>query len=175
MGKFSSPKFTPSPTPSPCTCVSSVLLVVLGVDLCLERDVVVCELAHLGVVDAEDFCFFVCAEAKARGEVHDPAYDELMAIALQQTAWGNKRTNGLGGKKTHRHDEGVAEGCARVGELVGELDPVPVEPASGYHGDSIGAGDAGLGEEPSHQITDQPSHCMGGEDLQGRKDEPLPT
>jgi len=46
-------------------------------NLLLDADVVVCELAHLGVVDTDNLRFLVGAEAEARDEVHDPEDDGL--------------------------------------------------------------------------------------------------
>jgi hypothetical protein len=67
--------------------------------------------------------------------------------------------------QTHCHNERVAEGRTRVGELVGKLDVVSVEPTSRYHSESVGAGHASLGEEPSHQVTNESSHSVGCKDL----------
>lgn len=41
-------------------------------DFCVEPDVVVCELAHLSVVDADDLGFFVATETKTGDVMHDP-------------------------------------------------------------------------------------------------------
>jgi hypothetical protein len=46
-------------------------------DLCLEADVVVRELAHFGVIDAEDFGFGRAAETGPGCEVEDPEDDGL--------------------------------------------------------------------------------------------------
>lgn len=50
------------------------VVVVLGPswDFRFEPNVVVCELAHLGIVDTQNLGFFVAAETEARNVMHDP-------------------------------------------------------------------------------------------------------
>jgi len=90
----------------------------------INADVVVCELAHLSVVDTDNLGLLRGTETEARDEVHDPEDD--------------------GGD-----DKGVAQASARIGELVGELDPVLVDPATGYDSEAIEGSDIGLSEDAS--------------------------
>lgn len=77
-----------------------------------QFNIVVCELADLSIVHAEDFSFFAGAETQAGDEVHDEEDDAGAA-------------------------EGVGEARDGVGELVGELDPVAVEPAALDDGEAV--------------------------------------
>ena len=67
------------------------------------------------------------------------------------------------------HDEGVAKACARIGELVAELDVVVVEPASGDDGDVVEACDRSLGEEAGEDVTDDSADAVRSKDLHLRK------
>ena len=79
-------------------------------------DVVVREFAQLMVVDAEDLCFFGGAQAEARDQVHDEENDAGA-------------------------EERIGEAGDGVGQLVAELDVVPVEPATGDNGHAVEVGD----------------------------------
>ena len=86
-------------------------------ELSLDGYVVVRELSHLSVVHAQDLLLRIVERNAAAGdEVHDPDDD--------------------GG-----HDEGVSHAGGAIGDLVSELDPVVVEPASGDDGDAVEGGD----------------------------------
>lgn len=41
-------------------------------DFLLDTDIVVCELAHVGIVNTKNLSFLSGAETEARDEVHDP-------------------------------------------------------------------------------------------------------
>ena len=88
----------------------------------INADVVVCELAHLGIIDTDDLGFLRSTEAEARDEVHSPEDD--------------------GG-----HDKGVAQTSARIGKLEADLFPVPVDPASWNRWAAVESSNLGLGEE----------------------------
>lgn len=113
----------------------------LGAKLSVDCNVVVSELAHLGVVDTDNLGLFVGAEAAAGDEVHDPEDD--------------------GG-----HDEGVGDAGGGVCELVAELDPVVVEPASGNGGDAVKGSDGRLSEEASADVADETTDGVSGEDIE---------
>lgn len=80
-----------------------------------ELDVVVGELAHLAVVQAQLLLLGRHAQAQAGDEVQEEQDDA-------------------------GHDEGVGEAGDAVGELVAELDPVVVEPAAGDLGEAVEVG-----------------------------------
>lgn len=61
--------------------------------------------------------------------------------------------------------ERVAEASDGVGELVGELDEVLVEPASRDFSEAIEAGDGGLGEDTSKQVAGDTTDSVGSKDL----------
>ena len=109
----------------------------------VDADVVVRELAHLGIVDTEDLGLFVAAHAHAGDEVEEPEDD--------------------GG-----HDEGVGHARDRVCDLVAELDVVVVEPAAGNGRAAVEARDAGLGEEACEDVADESADGVRGEDLRHR-------
>ena len=106
----------------------------------IDPDIVVRELAHLRVVDAEDLGLLGRAQAHAGDEVEEPEDD--------------------GG-----HDEGVGHARDRVCDLVAELDVVVVEPAAGDGRAAVEARDAGLGEEACEDVADEPADGVRGEDL----------
>ncbi len=81
-----------------------------------QLDVIVRELANFGVVHTEYLCFFGGPESEARDQVHDEE-DETGAT------------------------KAVGEAGDGVGELVGELHPVVVEPAAGDFGETVEVGD----------------------------------
>ena len=93
-----------------------------------QLHVVVRELPDFGVVHAEDLCFFGSAETEARDEVHD---EEDKARAA----------------------EAVGEAGEGVGQLVGELHPVSVEPAAGDFGEAIKVSNVLAGGNVSRDIS----------------------
>lgn len=93
-----------------------------------QLNVVVRKLADFGVVHAEDLCFFGSAETEARDEVHD---EEDQARAA----------------------EAVGEAGEGVGQLVGELHPVRVEPAAGDFGEAIQMSNVLAGGNVSREIS----------------------
>jgi len=97
----------------------------LRANIGINADIVVCELAHLSVVDTDNLGFLRSTEAETRDKVHDPEDD--------------------GGD-----DKGICQASNRIGELVGELDPVAVNPAT-FNGcqAAIEIGDLGLGKKAS--------------------------
>lgn len=129
-------------TSTTAAVVRSTSQLSLGAELGVNSNVVVRELAHLSVVDTDDLGLLVGAEAAAGDEVHDPEDD--------------------GG-----HDEGVGDAGGGVGELVAELDPVVVEPASGDDSDAVEGSDGRLSEEASADVADETTDGVSGEDLTG--------
>jgi hypothetical protein len=111
-------------------------------DLARELDVVVGKLANLGVVDAEDFGLLCDAETKAGDHVHQKE-DQASA------------------------DEGVGAAGERVGQLVGELDPVVVDPAALNDGSVVEMGDVISGKEGGADVADEAADAMNGKDVQG--------
>lgn len=93
----------------------------------IDANIVIRKFTHLRVVDAKDLGFFCGSKTQARDVMHDPEDD--------------------GGE-----NKGVPETSGGVGELVGELDVVVVEPASGDVGDAIEACDTCLGEETGQKL-----------------------
>lgn len=106
----------------------------------VNAHVIIRKLSHLRIIHTEDLRLLVAAHATAGDVVHDPEDD--------------------GG-----HDEGVAEACGGVGELVGELDVVVVEPAAWDDGDVVEPGDGGLCEEACEEVADDSANGVRGEDL----------
>jgi hypothetical protein len=109
-------------------------------ELSLDSNVVVRELAHLRIVDAEDLGRVVRAETETRDEVHHPEDD--------------------GGD-----DERVRHACDGVGGLVAELNPVVVEPATTDDAEGVVGGDTLLGKEAGQEVTDNTSNGVRSEDL----------
>ena len=85
-------------------------------DIPRQLHVIVRELADLGVVHAQHLGFLRGAQLQTGDQVHDEE-DEAGAA------------------------EGVGEAADGVGELVGQLDPVAVEPAAGDGGEAVEVGD----------------------------------
>jgi hypothetical protein len=104
--------------------------------------VVVCELADLSVVDAEDLGLLSSAEGEARDQVHQEEDDA-----------------GQG--------EGVEAACHGICELIAELHPVVVEPAAGDHGYAIQMCNVVGGEESSEDVADEAADGVFGEDIEG--------
>jgi hypothetical protein len=113
-------------------------------ELGLDTDIVVRELAHLRVVNAENLGLLIAAEAEAGDEVHDPEDDG-------------------------RHHEGVAETGRGVGELVGELDVVVVEPAAGDDGRTVVVRHRGLCEETGEEVANDATNSVRRKDLRNKK------
>ena len=107
----------------------------------LEADVVICELAHVVVVHANNLSLLSRAHAEEGDEVHDPEDDR-------------------------GHDEGVGEASGRIGELVAELDPVMVEPAAVNHGNTVEAGNRRLREESGKDVADDSADSVDSEDIE---------
>ena len=84
-------------------------------DITAHLDIVVGKLTDLGVVDAHDLVLLAAAEVQAGDQINEEE-DDAGA------------------------DEGVGEAAYGVGELVRELDPVPVQPAAGDHGVAVEVG-----------------------------------
>lgn len=82
----------------------------------LELDIVVRELAELGIVETHLLFLGGGAQAQAGNEVHQEEDDA-------------------------GHDEGVGEAGDAVGELVAELDVIVVEPAARDLGEAVEVGD----------------------------------
>lgn len=110
-------------------------------DLARELDVVVGELANLGVVDAEDLGLLGRAQRQAGNHVHDEE-DEAGA------------------------DKRVAAARERVGQLDGQLHPVVVEPAAldGRH--AVERGDVVCGEEGRQDVADEAADAVHGKDVE---------
>lgn len=113
----------------------------LGTQVGINANIVVGELSHLSIIDANDLGLLRSAKSEAWDEVHDPKDD--------------------GG-----HDERVAEASAAVGELVAQLDVVAIWPASRDLGEAVEVGDISLGEEGGEKVADDSANTMGGEDIE---------
>jgi hypothetical protein len=72
--------------------------------------------------------------------------------------WGNN--------DTHGHDERVGQARHRISELVTELDPVLIQPATRDHCDSVKAGDACLSEEGGQDVASDTTDSVSREDLE---------
>lgn len=107
-----------------------------------QLDVIVRELANLGVVDAENLGFFGSAQMHARDHVEDEQ-DE------------------------RRADEGVGAPREGVGQLVAELDPVVVEPATFDDLHVIQVGNVVGSEKGGADVADQAADAVHGEDVEG--------
>jgi len=110
-------------------------------ELGVGSNVVVRELAEVGIVDTDNFGLFRRTQSQSRDEVHDPAEDS-------------------------RHDEGVGTCGDGVGDLVAELNPVVVEPSTWDLGDTVEARDGCLGEETGHDAADDTSNGVGRKDIE---------
>lgn len=62
--------------------------------------------------------------------------------------------------------KGVGESCDRVGELVSDLDEVPVDPAAGNDGYAIEVSDVVSGEDTGEEVPDDASNAMDAEDVE---------
>lgn len=71
----------------------------------------------------------------------------------------------MGEGTTYGHHERVRKARHRVGELVGKLNVVVVEPAAVNHGDAVETSNAGLREQASEQVADNTADSMRREDL----------
>lgn len=69
---------------------------------------------------------------------------------------------------TYSHNKGVAEARERVRDLVAELDPMMVEPASVNHAKPIEACNARLREQGGEDIADHSTDSVGREDLESK-------
>lgn len=107
----------------------------------INANIVVGKLSHLGIIDTDNLCLFSGAQTKAGDKVHDPE-DE-------------------GG-----HDERVAETGAAVCELVAELDPVVVDPATVDDGEAVESGNLLLGKEGGEDVTDHTTDTVRGKDIE---------
>jgi hypothetical protein len=109
-------------------------------DFAGQFNVVVCELADLGIVDTQDLGFFGGAEGEAGDQVHDEE-DEAGSA------------------------EGVGTSGDGVSELVAELDPVMVEPAAWNLGEAIEMCYVVSGEEGCEDVADETADGMFGKDI----------
>lgn len=107
-----------------------------------QLNIVIRELANLGVVNTQNLRFFGGAKAQSGDQVHDEE-DETGA------------------------EEGVGEAGAGVGDLVAELDPVPVEPAAGDGGHAVEVRYVVCREEAGEDIPDEASNSVLREDVEG--------
>ena len=94
----------------------------LRANIGINADVVVCELAHLRVVDTDDLGFFRSTEAEARDKVHNPEDDGS-------------------------DDKGVTQTSARIGKLEADLLPVMVDPATSNGWAAVESSNFGLSKE----------------------------
>jgi len=98
-------------------------LLLLRANIGINADIVVCELAHLSVVNTDNLGLLRSTKAEARDKVHAPEDDGS-------------------------DDKGVAKASARIGELVANLDPVAVDPTTYNRCQAaIESSDLGLGKE----------------------------
>lgn len=70
---------------------------------------------------------------------------------------------------TYGHDKGIGQARDRIGELVTQLDPVTVQPATCDDSNSVEAGDASLGKEGGQDIADDTANSMRSEDLEKKR------
>lgn len=103
--------------------------------------VVVRELANLRIVDTEDLGLLGSAQREAGDQVHDEE-DQAGAAERVDTA---------------------ADG---IRELVAELDPVAVEPATGDDAEAVEMCYVVCGEEGSEDVADQTTDGVLGEDIE---------
>lgn len=111
-------------------------------DLARQLDVVVGELANLGVVDSQNLGLLVGAQAQARDHV-DEEQDE------------------------RREDERVETPRDAVGELVAQLHPVVVEPPAGDDGDAVQGRDGAAGEKGRADVAHEAADGVHGKDVEG--------
>lgn len=64
------------------------------------------------------------------------------------------------------HDKGVAASGDRVGQLVAELDPVVVDPASANHGDAVQVRDVVGSKEGSEDVAHETADAVHGKDVE---------
>ena len=106
-----------------------------------QLNIIICKLANLGVVDAQNFGFLGRAEREAGDQVHDEEDETGSAERIRHSADG-------------------------IGKLVTELHPVVVEPAAVYFGEAIEMRYVICGEEAGKHVTDEASNSMDGEDIE---------
>lgn len=92
------------------------IIVVGELDIASKLDIVVCELADLNIINTKDFLLFTSTKLENRKEFAD-------AIKSGENQAGS--------------DERICTTSKRVGDLVAELDPVVVQPATGNHAVTI--------------------------------------
>lgn len=95
----------------------------LRTNIGINADVVVCELAHLSVVDTNNLGFLRSTEAEARDKVHNPEDDGS-------------------------DDKRVTQASARIGKLEADLFPVMVDPTA-WNDSGVEKSNVGLGKETS--------------------------
>lgn len=117
------------------------LLVGLVQHLPRKLDVVVGKLANLCVVDTQDFCVLAGAQAQTRDHVDDE----------QDHRGANERI------------ETTSDG---VGQLVGQLDPVEIQPASVDDLHVVEVGDGFAGEEGGADVSNKSTNGVNGEDIE---------
>jgi len=106
----------------------------------LDTNVIVGKLSHLRIINTDDFAFLISAKPETRDEMHDPADDR-------------------------GHYEGITETGARVRELDAKLAPIVIEPATSDDS-AVESGNRGLGEEGSHEVADDTTDTVRGEDIE---------
>jgi hypothetical protein len=110
--------------------------------LTCQLNIVVGELANLGIVDTQDLSLFGGTQGQAGNEVHDEE-DEAGS------------------------DKGVCGTRDGIGQLVSELDPVVVEPATGDDSVAIEMRYVIRSEEGSEDIADETADGVFSEDVEG--------
>lgn len=107
----------------------------------VEADIVVQELSELRLVEADDLALVVRPESHERDKVEEPAEDR-----------GERERVGKGGNA--------------VGELVAELNPVPVDPTAGDLGQAVEGGDRALGKEGGEEVADDAADRVRRKDVE---------
>lgn len=111
-------------------------------DLARQLDVVVGELADLGVVDAHDLGLLGRAQRQPGDQVHHEEDDA-------------------------GQDEAVRHAGHGVGKLVAQLNPVVVQPAAGDRAEAVEMRDVVGCEEGGQDVADEAADGVLGEDIEG--------
>lgn len=106
-----------------------------------QLNVVVCELANLGIVDTKDLCFLGGAERETRNQVHDE----------EDEAGATERVDTPG--------DGISK-------LVAELDPVVVEPSTVDEAEAVQVRYVISGEEGSEDVADETANGVLSKNIQ---------
>jgi hypothetical protein len=110
--------------------------------LARKLDIVVCKLADLSVVDAENLSLLGRAKGKTRDHIHDKE-DETCA------------------------NEGIGATSERVSQLVRELHPVVIEPTTLDAGNAVETGDVVCSKESGENVADKAADAVDGENVEG--------